>query len=148
IIPLNAYNFNLHSYMRFLEELVIQTLGTFEIQALRDASPTPATGVWVHVPPPQSSAHDQLAKICALGIKVRRWVSFHGLALNVTTDLSYFDLINPCGLSRPVTSMQKLLGPQTPTMASVKAKLAQNLAALLLEQLKLLDRAPAAHKTD
>ena len=108
VIPLNSYRFNLHSYMRFLEEVVIGTLAGFAVEALRDPSPTPATGVWVREP--VSGADGRLAKICALGIKVRRWVSFHGLALNVSTDLSYFDLINPCGLSRPVTSMQRVLG--------------------------------------
>jgi lipoate-protein ligase B len=121
IMPLNAYNFNLHSYMRFLEEVVIQTLSAFQINALRDPSPKPATGVWVNDPRPaaQRSA-DGLAKICALGIKVRRWVTLHGIALNVSTDLSYFDLINPCGLSRPVTSMQKLLEDASPSMNIVK----------------------------
>jgi lipoyl(octanoyl) transferase len=118
IIPLNTYNFNLHSYMRFLEEVVIQTLATFHLQALRDPSPKPATGVWI--PDPAAQSPDGLAKICALGIKVRRWVTLHGIALNVTTDLSFFDLINPCGLSRPVTSLQKLLRTNAPEMARVK----------------------------
>jgi len=125
IIPLNRYNFNLHSYMRFLEETVIQTLATFGVAALRDPSPKPATGVWVEE---RRKTEDErrneegadLAKICALGIKVRRWVTLHGIALNVTTDLSFFDLINPCGLSRPVTSMRKLMGAEAPTMGAVK----------------------------
>jgi lipoate-protein ligase B len=126
IIPLNTYNFNLHSYMRFLEETVIQTLAAFGIHALRDPSPKPATGVWVQMPP--ATAHrppttDHLSKICALGIKVRRWITLHGIALNVTTDLSFFTLINPCGLSRPVTSMQKLLPNNCPPMALVKQTL-------------------------
>lgn len=131
IVPLNRYNFNLHSYMRFLEEAVIQTLKAFGVEALRDTSPKPATGVWVkegnakderHKTKdemlPESAAH--LAKTCALGIKVRRWVTLHGIALNVTTDLSFFELINPCGLSRPVTSMQKMLGEGVPEMGAVK----------------------------
>jgi len=120
IIPLNAYQFNLHSYMRFLEDVVIETLADFGVEAMRDPAPTPATGVWVREPPTPGGRESRLAKICALGIKVRRWVSFHGLALNVTTDLSYFDLINPCGLSRPVTSMKRVLGDRVPGMAAVK----------------------------
>jgi lipoate-protein ligase B len=131
IVPLNSYNFNLHSYMRFLEEVVIQTLGGFGVRAVRDPSPKPATGVWVDESQSQTqnakwkmqdkdAAADHLAKICALGIKVRRWITLHGIALNVTTDLSFFALINPCGLSRPVTSMQKLLGPNCLSMPLVK----------------------------
>ena len=62
-----------------------------------------------------------LAKICALGVRVRRGVTMHGIALNVTTDLNYFNLIVPCGLScRPVTSVQKLLGDRAPSMETVK----------------------------
>jgi lipoate-protein ligase B len=118
IIPLNSYNLNLHSYMRFLEESVMQTLAAFDVQAIRDPSPKPATGVWVRDPAAKSA--DGLAKICALGIKVRRWVTLHGIALNVFTDLSFFDLINPCGLSRPVASMQRVLGERCPAMPAVK----------------------------
>jgi lipoate-protein ligase B len=103
IIPLNAYGLNLHSYMRLLEGVVIDTLAGFGIAGERSEG---ATGVWVK--DPASPAADGLAKVCAMGIKVRRWVTFHGIALNVATDLSFFDLINPCGLGRPVTSMRKL----------------------------------------
>ena len=132
ILNLNAYRLNLHAYMRFLEEVVITTLAHFHIAAQRDPSPHPATGVWVEkVRAPFSPQRSEtgtgtssdLAKICALGVKLRRWVTLHGLALNVTTDLSYFDLINPCGLSRPVTSMQWLLGNRTPLMQMVKGTL-------------------------
>ncbi len=137
IIPLNLYNFNLHTYMRFLEETVIQTLAAFGVSAIRDPSPKPATGVWVQSPPstdhrPLTTDHsptDHLSKICALGIKVRRWITLHGIALNITTDLSFFSLINPCGLSRPVTSMQKHLGDKTPAMSAVKEALAAALNA-------------------
>jgi lipoyl(octanoyl) transferase len=161
ILNLNAYNLNLHGYMRLLEAVVIATVAQFGVRALRVEG---CTGVWIdpenaltkisdlapQVPPqdpgpktqdprpktqdprptPQdpAPAHQSpacsnhgLAKICAIGIKLRRWTTLHGLALNVTTDLSYFDLINPCGLSRPVTSLQKLLGKNTPPMDSVKA---------------------------
>jgi lipoyl(octanoyl) transferase len=137
IVPLNIYNFNLHTYMRFLEEVVIRTLAGFGVTALRDPRPQPATGVWVDrclesqvlslekqdiLPQDARPKTQDLAKICALGIKVRRWVTLHGIALNVTTDLSFFSLINPCGLSRPVTSMRKLLGADCPPMAVVKGR--------------------------
>ncbi len=118
IIPLNHYNLNLHSYLRLLEEVIIQTLAHFQIPAERSQG---ATGVWTN--DPQTHAPDGLAKICAIGIKLRRWVTFHGIALNVSTDLTYFDLINPCGLGRPVTSLHRLLGTNTPDMPTVKSTL-------------------------
>jgi lipoate-protein ligase B len=117
IIPLNAYGLNLHSYMRLLESVVIETLATWGIEGRRSEG---ATGVWVH--DGNTASADGLAKVCAMGIKVRRWVTFHGIALNVTTDLSYFGLINPCGLSRPVTSLAKLLGDRVPRMEVVKER--------------------------
>lgn len=128
IIPLNTYGLNLHSYMRLLESVVIETLATWGIEGQRSEG---ATGVWVH--DGNQTAADGLAKICAMGIKVRRWVTFHGIALNVTTDLAHFQLINPCGLSRPVTSLEKLLGETAPTMGEVKDRvkdaMQSNLAA-------------------
>jgi lipoyl(octanoyl) transferase len=126
IIPLNAHGLNLHSYMRLLEAVVIDTLATWNIEGLRSEG---ATGVWVR--DGNTSSADGLAKICAMGIKVRRWVTFHGIALNVATDLSYFGLINPCGLSRPVTSLEKLLGDPAPRMEEVKARVAAALEANL-----------------
>jgi lipoate-protein ligase B len=115
ILNLNAYGLNLHSYMRLLEEAVIRTLAAFNIHGMRSEG---ATGVWV-----QNPSGSDLAKICALGVKLRRWVTLHGLALNVSTDLSYFQMINPCGLSRPVTSLQQILAENSPSMAQVKAAL-------------------------
>jgi lipoyl(octanoyl) transferase len=126
IINLNRYKLNIRTYLCLLEGAVIRTLAGFGIPAERSAG---ATGVWTK----DASAHaaDGLAKICAMGIKIRRWVTFHGIALNVTTDLSYFDLINPCGLGRPVTSMQRLLGETCPPMGDVKAAFVDALNAEL-----------------
>jgi lipoate-protein ligase B len=118
ILPLNTYGLNLHTYMRLLESVVIDTLATWDIEGKRSEG---ATGVWVH--DGNSASADGLAKVCAMGIKVRRWVTFHGIALNVSTDLSYFGLINPCGISRPVTSLARLLPDRTPTMPEVKSRL-------------------------
>src|SRR5881227_3805248 len=67
-----------------------------------------------------------LGKICALGVRIKRGVSLHGLALNLTTDLTYFNLINPCGLNRPVTSLQQLLRKSTPAMGHLKQSLTRH----------------------
>ncbi|MBT4767592.1 MAG: lipoyl(octanoyl) transferase LipB [Phycisphaerae bacterium] len=107
ILDLNTLGLRLHGYMRWLEDRVIETLGQFGIEGARDED---ATGVWL-------GTH----KICALGIRVSRWVSMHGLALNVEPDLSHFDFIVPCGLhGRGVTSMRAELGEDCPDMTTVK----------------------------
>ncbi len=127
ILDLNVLGLRVHSYLRFLEQIVIDTLGEFGIEGHRDPE---ATGVWVKPnskaqgsPSPgfEASTH---AKISALGVRISRWVSMHGLALNVNPDLNHFDLIVPCGLAgRKVTSLQKELGDQTPSMEKTKAVL-------------------------
>ncbi len=124
ILDLNALRLRIHGYMRFLEQIVIDTLAEFGIQGQRDKC---ATGVWVGGESIEES-HGLLSvgvgkpqKICAMGVRVSRWVSMHGLALNVTTNLDHFDLIVPCGLAgRTVTSMQQQLGDACPTMDDVK----------------------------
>lgn len=140
IIDLNFLKLGLHDYMRLLESAVIDTCAGFGIAAERDAG---ATGVWVPANPPQvtndahrlnqtasadagspASAAGQSSKICAMGVRVRRWVTLHGLALNVTTNLDHFNLIVPCGLAgRPVTSLRQLLGPRCPSMDHAKLAL-------------------------
>jgi lipoyl(octanoyl) transferase len=116
ILDLNMLGLRLVSYLRFLEDVVIKTLAQFNMQAMRD--PT-ATGVWVAT----RNGHDvaSTSKICAIGVRVSRWVSMHGLALNVTTNLDHFNLIVPCGLAgRTVTSMQRELANACPDMNSAK----------------------------
>ncbi len=125
IIPLNYYKLRIHDYMRLLEEAVIRTLAAMQLTATREAG---ATGVWVKS---KRGGPDGLAKICAIGIKLRRWITLHGLALNVTTDLGFFELINPCGLSRPVTSLAAELVTSCPTVEYVKIQLIRELSALL-----------------
>lgn len=101
ILNLTAYYKDLHRYLRDLEEVVILTLGEF---ALRGSRVPGYTGVWV--------GGD---KICALGIRTSRWITMHGFALNVSTDLSYFGRIIPCGIfEMGVTSMEEALGRQVP----------------------------------
>jgi len=107
ILDLNVLGLRLLGYMRFLERIVIEALAVWGIEGRRDET---ATGVWVAG-----------SKICAMGVRLSRWVSMHGLALNVTTDLSHFDMIVPCGLAgRTVTSMQRQKGDACPSMAEVK----------------------------
>lgn len=97
IVDLTRRGRDLHRYMRDVEETVIRALARFGIEAGRVEG---LTGVWVDG-----------AKVAAIGIRVSRWVAHHGFALNAGTDLSFFDLIVPCGIAdRPVTSMEAILG--------------------------------------
>lgn len=96
---------DVHAYLRLLEQAVIDTLSEFNIQGYRGS----LAGVW-------SSGK----KICSIGIAVRKRVTYHGFALNVNPDMSYFSLINPCGLSSTaMISMAELLG-RAPSMESVR----------------------------
>jgi lipoyl(octanoyl) transferase len=129
IIDLNKAKLRLHDYMRLLESAVIDTMTHFNIPTQRDES---ATGVWT-IP----ADNQPPAKICALGLRVRRWISMHGLAINISTNLEHFNLIVPCGLTgRPVTSMQQELGEDNcPTMLQVQHTLTENLGRHLADRL-------------
>lgn len=97
ILDLHGFSLDLHRYLRDIEEAVIRTLSGYGIHGRRLAG---YTGVWVGN-----------EKICAIGIKSARWITMHGFALNVSTDLSYFRHIIPCGIFElGVTSMQEVLG--------------------------------------
>ncbi|MBI3579927.1 MAG: lipoyl(octanoyl) transferase LipB [Ignavibacteriales bacterium] len=99
IIDLNNYFADIHRYLRSLEEVMILALDEFGIEAGREEG---LTGVWV-----------KGEKIAACGVKVSRWVTMHGFALNVNTDLQKFERIIPCGIfHKGVTSMQKILGKE------------------------------------
>ncbi|MGB7158521.1 MAG: lipoyl(octanoyl) transferase LipB, partial [Tepidisphaeraceae bacterium] len=127
IVRLIDHQLSVGGYVRRLEQVVIDTLAELGIAARKDEC---AVGVWVDdgAVRPGSPQAGTLAKICALGVRIRRGVSMHGIALNVTTDLSYFDLIVPCGLScRPVTSIEKLRGTGTAPMQRVKQALTRHL---------------------
>jgi lipoyl(octanoyl) transferase len=101
IFDLAEHRPDLHWFLRRLEEALMAALGQFGIEARRREG---YTGVWV-----------QDRKIASIGIHVRQWVTWHGFALNVTTDLSYFDLIVPCGIPGVrMTSMQRELGEKAP----------------------------------
>jgi len=113
ILKLGDYGLNLSSYMRLLERAVIDTAAHWGIQGNSECG---ATGVWLK----REGQPD--AKLCAMGVRIRKNTTMHGLALNVSPDMSHFDLIVPCGLAgRPVTSMQQLLGEDCPSMQQVKA---------------------------
>jgi lipoyl(octanoyl) transferase len=105
ILDLENFFMDIHRYLRLLEEVVIATLEDFGLSGGRIQG---LTGVWIdHEDGPRAQ------KVCAIGVRTSRWVTMHGLALNVNTDLSYFDQIIPCGIQdKKVTSMAVLLGVQ------------------------------------
>jgi lipoyl(octanoyl) transferase len=99
IIDLEAHSFGVKKYVTFLEQVVIDFLALYGVKGERVDG---ATGVWIGVGTPQER------KICAIGVKCSRFVTMHGLALNINTDLSYFSKINPCGfIDKGVTSLSK-----------------------------------------
>lgn len=103
VIDMENFFTDIHRYMRLLEESVIETLAEFGISAGRIPG---LTGVWI-----QADEPERARKICALGVKTSRWVTMHGFAFNVNTDLRYFEYIVPCGIrDKAVTSMAKELG--------------------------------------
>src|SRR5690554_934370 len=103
IIDLEAFHIGIKKYISLLEDVVIATLREYNIEGEKDEK---AMGVWI------DPAHPAKArKICAIGVRASRFVTMHGLALNVNSDLSYFNYINPCGFTdRGVTSLGKELG--------------------------------------
>lgn len=113
IVRLNAHHLSVGGYVRRLEETVIAALKEMGVIATRIDG---CVGIWVG-----------REKVCAIGVRIRRGVSLHGIALNVNTDLNYFNLIVPCGLKdKGVTSLQKLLGSNAPTMDQAKQILSRH----------------------
>ena len=103
IFDLDNFFTDIHMFMRAMEEAVILTLNDFGIEAGRVEK---LTGVWINHFNPATAR-----KICAMGVKMSRWVTMHGLALNVNPDLNYFNYIVPCGIQdKAVTSMQQEVG--------------------------------------
>lgn len=103
VLDLEKMNLGLAQYIENLEEVIIKVLSEFDIHGSRLDK---ASGVWLDVDIPE-----QTRKICAIGIRSSRFVTMHGFAFNINTDLSYFEFINPCGFTdKGVTSMQKELG--------------------------------------
>jgi lipoyl(octanoyl) transferase len=126
IFDLEQFFTDIHQYLRFLEEAVIQTLAHFGIEATRFEG---LTGVWLDPEGPNAR------KICAMGVKCSRWITMHGIALNVNPDLSYFGNIVPCGIQdKAVTSMAAELGCQI-DMNEVREVLSQQMASLFNYQI-------------
>ena len=101
ILDLDNFFTDIHKYLRFLEEVIIKTLADYGIVGCRSDQ---ETGVWLDLNTPFAR------KICAMGVRASRWVTMHGFALNINTDLSYFDYIIPCGVQgKGVTSLAKEL---------------------------------------
>lgn len=103
ILDLEQYETDLNKYMRNLEEVIIRTIATFGITSSRSKG---ETGVWIDVEDPVKAR-----KICAMGVRSSRWITLHGLALNVNTEMDFFNHIVPCGIvDKSVTSMEQELG--------------------------------------
>jgi lipoyl(octanoyl) transferase len=115
ILDIERLGLRVHPYVRFLEQCIIDVLAEDGVAGMRDTS---ATGVWI------GSGGVPERKIAAIGVRLSRFVSLHGFALNVSPDLSHFGLIVPCGLTRPVTSLQAELGVRAPSIDLVKRRVA------------------------
>jgi lipoyl(octanoyl) transferase len=118
ILDLEKFRTDLGWYLRNLEEVIILTMAEYGLKG--DRSPG-ETGVWLD---PEIKGKER--KICAMGIKCSRWITMHGFAFNINTDLSYFDFIVPCGIdNKQVTSLQKELGREL-SFEEVKEKVRKN----------------------
>jgi lipoyl(octanoyl) transferase len=122
ILNLDYFFTDIHKYLRLLEEAVILTLADYKITAGRSEG---QTGVWL-----ESDNPFKARKICAMGVRCSRWVTMHGFAFNVNTNLAHFKNIIPCGIDdKAVTSMEAELGEKV-DIETVKLKLIAHLAAL------------------
>jgi lipoate-protein ligase B len=122
IVRLAEHRLTVGKYVRTLQDAVVDCLGRCMIRGVIDPE---AVGVWVQ-------DRSDLAKVCAIGVRIKRGVSMHGIALNVETDLKYFELIVPCGIqNRPVTSLRKVLGIRAPAIDHVKWLLTNSLVSHL-----------------
>ena len=123
VFDLEPLHLGLRAYIEALEETVIRFLARFDLHAERMAG---ATGVWLDV------GKTRARKICAIGVRSRRFVTMHGFALNISTDLSYFSLIHPCGfVDKGVTSLAKELAPsESPDMETSKQLLLEDFRSI------------------
>jgi lipoyl(octanoyl) transferase len=127
ILDLDHFFTDIHLYLRTLEEAVILTLKDYGIEAGRYPG---FTGVWI------DADNDKARKICAMGVRCSRWVTMHGFAFNVNTDLDYFKSIIPCGIDdKDVTSMQKELGKKV-DIQEVKENLRKHISVLFAMNIK------------
>ena len=118
ILDLDNFFTDIHKYLRLLEEVIIRTLNEYHIKGERSEG---ETGVWLDV------GTSKARKICAMGVRASRWVTMHGFAFNVNTDLSYFNHIIPCGIQdKAVTSLNKELNIESVPLDEVKEKIAKH----------------------
>ncbi len=118
ILDLEKFYTDIGKYLRNVEEVIIRTLSEYDIEGERSAG---ETGVWIS---PGKKGEER--KICAIGVRCSRWITMHGFALNVNTDLKYFDHIIPCGIvNKQVTSIKKELGREV-DYEEVKHKIRKN----------------------
>ncbi len=119
ILDLDNFFTDIHKYLRFLEDVVINVLAEYGLKGERSDG---ETGVWLDVGKPYAR------KICAMGVRASRWVTMHGFALNVNTDMRYFEYIIPCGIKdKQVTSLQRELQREL-SMQEVRTKLMNQFA--------------------
>jgi lipoyl(octanoyl) transferase len=120
IFDLEQFFTDIHKYLRYLEEAIITTLAHYGVKGERFEG---YTGVWIEADKPSAR------KICAMGVRCSRWVTMHGFAFNINTDLSYFNHIVPCGIDdKAVTSLEKELNRKV-DFEEVSALLKRNIAA-------------------
>ena len=118
ILDLEKFYTDIGKYLRNIEEVIILTIAEYGIKGERSAG---ETGVWI-----EPGVLGRERKICAIGVRCSRWITMHGFALNVNTDLSYFNYIIPCGIAnKQVTSLEKELGRKL-DMGEVKEKIKRN----------------------
>lgn len=128
ILDLEKFYTDIGKYLRSLEEVIIQTMAEYGIKGERSSG---ETGVWI-----EPGVIGKERKICAIGVRCSRWITMHGFAFNVNTDLSYFNYIIPCGINnKQVTSLEKELGRKL-DMQEVKEKVKNNFEKIFEVELK------------
>ncbi len=130
ILDLDRFDRDIHQYLRNIEEMIIEALGDYEIKAERIKG---FTGVWVN-----------REKIASIGVGIKKWITYHGFALNVNTDLSYFDMMVPCGIPDvKMTSMKKLLGNRSNLkMAEVETSIINSFSKVFRRKLSSEQKTP------
>jgi lipoate-protein ligase B len=137
IIDLRKYGKDIHIYLRTLEEILIKMLEHFSISAERIKG---MTGVWIN--PVRNNPHFLLSqessgddsgisngvndkKIASIGIGISKWITYHGFSLNIDPNMKHFEMINPCGLGKPITSMKEQLNSKCPKRGEIEEKLTE-----------------------
>jgi lipoyl(octanoyl) transferase len=132
VMDLKEHRRDLHWYLRQVEEAIIQSMSTCGLGCVRNAG---FTGVWTRGV--VADGESRLRKIASIGVHARDWVTWHGFALNVTTDLSHFDLIVPCGISDvTMTTVERELGGSIPGHQTVRDAVVEAFGAVFARQVE------------